>query len=64
MGILDTAKSKWEEIKPVVFALVLGLVVGPFISNMIGWQVTSGTSEEQVRASVVEQGMSRSMLKS
>ena len=34
---------------------MLGLVVGPFISNMIGWQVTSGTSEEKVRASVVEQ---------
>ena len=34
---------------------MLGLVVGPFVSNMIGWQVTSGTLEEQVRAAVVEQ---------
>ena len=55
MNFLNTMKSKWEEKKPVVMALALGLVVGPFISNMIGWQVTSGTLEEQVRAAVVEQ---------
>ena len=55
MNFLNTMKSKWEEKKPVVMALALGLVVGPFISNMIGWQVTSGTLEMQVRAAVVEQ---------
>ena len=55
MSILDTVKSKWEKMKPIVIALALGLIVGPFISNMIGWQVTSGTSEQQVLAAVVEQ---------
>ena len=42
MKILGALKSKWEEKKPVVIALVLGLVVGPFISNM-----TSTTLEAQ-----------------
>ena len=55
MSILDTVKSKWEKMKPIVIALALGLIVGPFISNMIGWQVTSGALEEQVRTAVVEQ---------
>ncbi len=36
-------------------ALVIGLVAGPIITNIIGWQVTSGALEEQVRATVVEQ---------
>jgi len=55
LDFLHTAKRKWQEKKPVVMALALGLVVGPFISNNIGWQVTSGTLEEQVRTAVVEQ---------
>jgi len=52
---VDTVKSKWEEKKPIAFAFALGLVLGPFISNMIGWQVTNGSLERRVRAAVVEQ---------
>ena len=55
MAFLDTAKSKWNEKKPVVFALVLGAVAGPFISNSMGWQVTSGASERKAHAATVEQ---------
>ncbi len=35
MSKVDTVKSKWEEKKPIAFAFALGLVLGPFISNMI-----------------------------
>lgn len=33
--------------------LVIGLVVGPFISSWIGWQVTTGTMESAVDGAVV-----------
>jgi hypothetical protein len=35
--------------------LVIGLIAGPFITNIAGWQVLSGTAREQVAASVIEQ---------
>ncbi len=36
-------------------ALVIGLVAGPILTNLVGWQVSSGALDEQVRAAVVEQ---------
>lgn len=48
-------RSKWETLKPVAIALAIGLVAGPFISNFVGWQVTSGAAQAQLRAGVVEQ---------
>jgi hypothetical protein len=48
-------KDKWRAAKPVVIALAIGLVIGPFVSNNIGWQVTSGMLEKAVRGAVVEQ---------
>ena len=56
MSKVDTVKSKWEEKKPIAFAFALGLVLGPFISNMIGWQVTNGSLERRVRAAAFEPG--------
>ncbi len=55
MSTLDTAKKKLKENEMIAIAFVVGLVVGPLISSMIGWQVTSGALEEQVRTAVVEQ---------
>jgi hypothetical protein len=54
MTNLDTAKSKWAEYKPQAIALAIGLVVGPFVSNYMGWQVTSSKAAAEVRAGVVE----------
>jgi hypothetical protein len=55
VSTLDTAKKKFKENEMIAIAFVVGLVVGPLISGMIGWQVTGGALEEQVRAAVVEQ---------
>ena len=39
----------WEgNMGKLTIALVIGLVAGPIITNIIGWQVTSGALEEQV----------------
>ena len=55
MALRKMTESKWENAKPVALALVVGLVAGPYISNALGWQVTSGTSIARERAGIVEQ---------
>ena len=42
-----------QEWRPRIIFLVIGLVVGPFISSWIGWQVTTGTMESAVSDAVV-----------
>ena len=51
----QTFQSKWQAMKPMVFALAIGLVAGPLITNYIGWQVTSGTARAETRDSVLQQ---------
>jgi len=55
MTLFQTAADKWTALKPQAMALAVGLVLGPFISNYVGWQVTSKSANAQVRAGVVEQ---------
>jgi|SRR5713226_5542647 len=52
---MQTAQAKWQAAKPIIFALAIGLVAGPLISNYIGWQVTRGTAQTQMRENVTEQ---------
>jgi hypothetical protein len=47
--------SAWESAKPKVMYLVIGLIAGPIVTNIAGWQVLSGTARDRVQASVVEQ---------
>jgi hypothetical protein len=54
MTFMQATMSKWEAVKPMVFALAIGLVVGPIISNMMGWQVTSGTAQARVQDSILD----------
>jgi hypothetical protein len=42
-----------QEWKPRVIFLVIGLVLGPIISNWLGWQVTSDTMNTAVKDAVV-----------
>lgn len=50
-----TAASTWESLKPKATYLIIGLLAGPILTNMFGWQMLSGTARDQVRAGVVEQ---------
>jgi len=52
--MMERASAKWEAIKPIVFALAIGLIAGPLISNWAGWQVTSGAAHKQMRAGIVD----------
>jgi hypothetical protein len=49
------AAAKWQAVKPVVIALGIGLVVGPFISNYAGWQVTSSSARAALHDGMIEQ---------
>ena len=49
------APSRWQSVKPKLMYLVIGLIAGPLITSIAGWQVLSGTARDQVRAGVVEQ---------
>lgn len=55
MAMTNTAGYSWETIKPRAFALAIGLVLGPLISNFLGWQVTSGSAQRQLTQAVIEQ---------
>ncbi|HJQ56131.1 MAG TPA: hypothetical protein VJ890_04455 [Vineibacter sp.] len=55
MAMTGTAGYSWETIKPRAIALAIGLVMGPFISNFLGWQVTSSSAQRQLSQSVTEQ---------
>jgi hypothetical protein len=50
-------KSRTSEIiqewKPRISYLVIGLVVGPFVANWLGWQVTTDTMETAVEDAVI-----------
>jgi hypothetical protein len=51
----QSAQAKWLAAKPILFALAIGLVAGPLISNYLGWQVTRGAAQTQMRDNVTEQ---------
>jgi len=51
----ERAAARWAAAKPVAIALCLGLVAGPIVTSMAGFQVTRGTAQAATRAAVVEQ---------
>lgn len=55
MTTMRTVQAKWQAAKPIVFALAIGLVAGPLISNYMGWQVTHASAQTQMRDNVTEQ---------
>jgi hypothetical protein len=55
MTMMQDAAANWVTIKPLAITLAIGLVAGPLISNYVGWQVTSGTSQRLAHDGVIEQ---------
>ena len=52
---MQTAKARWQTVKPKLTYLVIGLIAGPIITSLAGWQVLSGTARDQLHAGIVEQ---------
>lgn len=53
MSMKDTLGEKWGRVKPMLGGLVIGLVLGPFITSFLGWQVTSSTMNDQVHEATI-----------
>ncbi|MBR0658682.1 hypothetical protein [Neoroseomonas oryzicola] len=49
------ASARWTRAKPLLLALGVGLVAGPIISGMIGFQVRTSTAQTLVHNGIVEQ---------
>jgi len=47
--------ARWNAAKPMLMGLAIGLVAGPIISGMVGFQMRSSTAQTLVRNGVVEQ---------
>ncbi len=52
--VMSRAGEIITEWKPHILFLVIGLVLGPFISSWLGWQVTAGTMNSAVQDAVIE----------
>jgi hypothetical protein len=46
--------TSWANTKPVLMAIVFGLVAGPLAANSFGWTVWAGSARAQLRASNVQ----------
>ena len=51
----ETAAAKWAAAKPVAIGLAVGLIAGPVISGLAGFQVRTSTAQAAARAGAVEQ---------
>lgn len=47
--------ARWARAKPLLLALCAGLVAGPIISGMVGFQMRTSTAQALARNGVVEQ---------
>jgi hypothetical protein len=54
-NMLQTATAKWAELKPIVIGVAIGLVAGPIVSGVAGFQIRTSTAEAANRAGIVEQ---------
>lgn len=50
----QAAALKWRTVRPKIIYFAIGLVAGPLITGVAGWQVLSGTARDRAHAGVVE----------
>ena len=55
MTMAQSIATTWTSARPRLFALAIGLVAGPLLTNFFGYQTTTSTAMAQVRAGIVEQ---------
>jgi hypothetical protein len=52
---MNPAAPSWGAVKSRLLFLVIGLIAGPEITNVTGWQITSVSLQKRVHAAIVEQ---------
>jgi hypothetical protein len=53
-GFSARMASKWDEVKPIAFGLIIGLIAGPIISGYAGFQVRTSAAQTAARGAIVE----------
>jgi hypothetical protein len=53
--IAEAAATRWTTAKPLLLALGVGLVAGPVISGMVGFQMRTSTAQTLAHSGVVAQ---------
>jgi hypothetical protein len=53
--MMQTAAAKWAEWKPIAIGAAIGLIAGPIVSGVAGFQIRTSTAEAANRAGIVEQ---------
>lgn len=51
---VNAVTAKWRSIKPYLYPFVAGLIVGPFVSAYMGWQVTSSSARADIHAGIIK----------
>ena len=51
----DGLRDRWERNRTVIYALGIGMMLGPLVSSFAGYQVRSSTAEARVHEAVVDQ---------
>ena len=51
---MQAASLKWARYQPRLWALAIGLIAGPIITNFAGWQTLSSTAAQRVLSGVAE----------
>lgn len=55
LTVRPTMAAKWSAAKPMVTGLVIGLIAGPTISGLAGFQFRTSAAQPAARAGIVEQ---------
>jgi len=52
---MQAASAKWNHYKPRLWAFAFGLLAGPIITSIAGWQVLSSTANTRLSEGLVQQ---------
>lgn len=52
---MNTLRQQWTRKKPLMLGLLGGLLLGPLISGVMGWQVSRAFLQQSVHSAVLQQ---------
>jgi len=50
---MNAFSARWRRVKPFLFPLILGMIIGPFFSSYMGWQVRASSANADLRAGIL-----------
>lgn len=50
---MNAFTARWRRVRPFLFPLILGMIIGPFFSSYMGWQVRASSANADLRAGIL-----------